>query len=354
MKQILFLIVIASTLISCAQSSKQQKKQEGNSGKSGFIAVDTAWTTKVVKTAAEWKKILTPEQFYITRQQGTESPFSSPLYENHEEGIYFCVCCQNPLFSSATKFESGTGWPSYFAPFSSKSVSVSKDDSHGMSRDEVVCQRCNAHLGHVFNDGPKPTGLRYCMDGIALTFQKQSLNAKMSKAYFAMGCFWCMETIFESIKGVSEVVSGYSGGDKANPTYEEVGRKTTGHAEAIEILYDSTQITWPELLRVYFAAGDPTQVNGQGPDKGTPYRSVLFYRNETEKQQIEAYMTELSKSGKYDKPFAVAVEPFKVFWKAEEYHQDFVKLNPQNSYVQYESLPRLARTKEQVPDLLKK
>jgi peptide methionine sulfoxide reductase msrA/msrB len=355
MKQIIFLLVLASTIVGCAQSTKQNKKKEEIQPPVGsIIAVDTAWTQTVEKSNAEWKKILTADQYYITREQGTERAFSSPLYENHEKGIFFCVCCQNPLFSSETKFNSGTGWPSYFAPFSSKSISVSKDDSHGMQRDEVTCQRCHAHLGHVFDDGPKPTGLRYCMDGVALTFQKQDLNTKLSKATFAMGCFWCVEAIFESIKGVKEVVSGYSGGDKKNPTYEEVGSKTTGHAESVEIYYDSTQITYPQLVSVYFASGDPTQVNGQGPDKGSPYRSIAFYRNEKEKKVIEDYITNLTKSGKYDKAIAVAVEPLKIFWAGEDYHQNYVKQHPENPYVQHESLPRLARAKKEVADLLKK
>lgn len=353
MKQIFFLLVLASALVGCAQSTKKSKKQETAPTTSAILSVDTTWTTTVEKTNAEWKKILTADQYYITREQGTERAFSSPLYENHEKGIYFCVCCQNPLFDSETKFNSGTGWPSYFAPYSSKSVSVSLDDSHGMSRDEVSCKRCHAHLGHVFNDGPKPTGLRYCMDGVALSFQKKELNQKLSKATFAAGCFWCVEAVFESMKGVKEAISGYAGGDKKNPTYEEVGSKTTGHAESVEVYYDSTQITYPDLLKIYFACQDPTQVNGQGPDHGTPYRSIAFYANAKEKQLITDYIAMLTKSGKYDKPIAAEVIPTPVFWKAEDYHQNYVKLNPDNPYVQHESIPRLKRTQKAVPELVK-
>ena len=174
-----------------------------------------------------------------------------------------------------------------------------------------------------------------------------------SKATFAAGCFWCEEAVFESVKGVAEVISGYSGGEEKNPTYEEVGSGTTGHAESVEVYYDSAVVDYKTLLKVYFASEDPTQVNGQGPDIGTQYRSIIFYRNATEKQLAEQYIADLTKSGKYARPIAVQVVPFKKFWPAEAYHQDYVQHNPSNPYVQHESLPRLRRTQQQIPDLLK-
>lgn len=354
-KQLLYLFILTLPLSFCRSAGNPVV--EGSTVENSIlttIPIDTTWKFKVIKSSAEWKKILTPEQYHITREQGTEKPFSSPLYENHDKGYYICVSCKNPLFHSSTKFNSGTGWPSFFAPYFSKSVNVATDESHGMVRDEITCSRCDAHLGHVFNDGPKPTGLRYCMDGFALEFvaDHQANEGSKSKAVFAAGCFWCMEAIFEKIKGVTNVVSGYAGGNEKNPTYDQVGSGATGHAEAIEVEYDPSKITFHDLVRVYFASQDPTQVNGQGPDHGMQYRSIAFYADENEKKIIEDYMAMLTSSGKFKSAIASQVLPKSTFWIAEDYHQDYVKNHPENLYVQQESIPRMKRALDQLKDLL--
>ncbi len=178
-------------------------------------------------------------------------------------------------------------------------------------------------------------------------------TSRLSKATFAAGCFWCEEVVFESVTGVGEVISGYAGGNTKNPTYEEVGTGTSGHAESFQVYYDSSQIDYQTLLKVFFASQDPTQVNGQGPDIGSQYRSIIFYHNDYEKQMAEKFISELNQSGKFSKPIAVQVVPFTKFWPAEKYHQDYILNNPGNSYVQNESIPRLKRTQKQIPDLIK-
>ena len=138
---------------------------------------DTNPLKKIVKTDAEWKQVLTPEQYHITRQKGTEAPYSSPLNEIHDQGIFECVSCSLPLFSSSTKFDSHTGWPSLYTPIDKRNVREEVDNSLDVTRTEVLCARCDAHLGHVFDDGPPPTGLRYCMNGVAMKFVKETRRA---------------------------------------------------------------------------------------------------------------------------------------------------------------------------------
>jgi peptide-methionine (S)-S-oxide reductase len=176
---------------------------------------------------------------------------------------------------------------------------------------------------------------------------------KLDTATFAAGCFWCEEAIFEGLKGVKDAVSGYSGGHTQNPTYEEVCSHTTGHAETVQLYYDPSLISYQTLLEVYFVGQDPTQVNGQGPDHGDSYRSVIFYRNDTERSLAETYIKQLNDSGKYDQPIAVRLEPLTIFYPAEDYHQDYERNHPENAYVQRVSIPRINKVKTAFPQLLK-
>lgn len=173
----------------------------------------------------------------------------------------------------------------------------------------------------------------------------------MAKAYFASGCFWCVEAIYESVKGVDEVISGYSGGHIKNPTYQSSNTGRTGHAEAVEVIYDPNVVSFATLVDVYFGSQDPTQVNGQGPDRGSQYRSIIFYQNQEQKEIIEEKKAELSQ--KLNETIAAEVYPFQKFWKAEDYHQDYEKLHPNESYIRNVSIPRLRRFQKKFPDLLK-
>ncbi|APX99443.1 peptide-methionine (S)-S-oxide reductase MsrA [Lacinutrix venerupis] len=177
------------------------------------------------------------------------------------------------------------------------------------------------------------------------------LKNGMAKAYFASGCFWCVEAIYESVKGVEESISGYAGGHTKNPTYEASNTGRTGHAEAVEIIYNPDIVSFSTLVDVYFASQNPTQVNGQGPDRGSQYRSIIFYQNQEQKQIIETKKAALSK--KLGTTIAAEVYPFQKFWIAEDYHQNYEKLHPNNSYIKNVSIPRLKRFQAKMPEVLK-
>ena len=187
-----------------------------------------------------------------------------------------------------------------------------------------------------------------------LTKLSQEDLSKYETAYFASGCFWCVEAIFESVKGVKEAVSGYSGGSEQNPTYQQVGAGLTSHAEAIEVYYDPEVISFTALVQVFFGSHDPTTLNRQGPDRGPQYRSVAFYKNEEEKKIIEAYIGALVDQNVYDDdPITTEVTAFEKFWIAEDYHQDYEKKHPNNSYITNVSIPRLNRFKANFGEYLK-
>lgn len=173
----------------------------------------------------------------------------------------------------------------------------------------------------------------------------------LESAYFASGCFWCVEAVFESVKGVEEAFSGYSGGHTKNPTYEQSNTGKTGHAEAVEVIYDPKVVSFETLVDVYFGSMDPTQKNGQGPDTGSQYRSILFFQNDAQKAIIQKKIETLSKS--YEKPIAVEVMPFQKFWKAEDYHQDYERNHPNDPYIKNVSIPRINKFKRKFPQLLK-
>ncbi len=303
---------------------------------------------RVSKTDEQWKSILTPEAYRITRQKGTEKAHSSDMCTLLDPGRYACVNCETPLFDSEEKFESGTGWPSFNQPIKNNAIAYHKDKGFGMYRIETVCNTCDAHLGHVFQDGPRPSGLRYCINAAAM----KKLDTNLRKVTLGGGCFWCTEAIFQQLKGVADVKSGYSGGKVMNPTYREVTSGLTGHAEAIEITYNRDEISFYDLVNIHLMTHDPTTLNKQGADKGTQYRSIIFYRNDEERDASMSAINEVQEA--YDEMIVTDLQMFEAFYEAEEYHQGYFNQNPTRAYCKVVIDPKLKKFKEKYTDRLLK
>lgn len=313
----------------------------------------------VSKTEEEWKAILTEEEFYVTRKHGTERPGTGLYCKAFDPGIYACKCCKTILFNAESKFESGTGWPSFTEPISANVIRYILDVSMmGRDRVETRCNVCDAHLGHVFPDGPEPSGLRYCMNSIALEkieTKQEALNGssnKQKEIVIGGGCFWCTEAMFLSLRGVIKAESGYSGGASKNPSYKEVCTGMTGHAECVKITYDPSIISYQDLIDIHLYSHDPTTLNRQGGDEGTQYRSVIFYETEDQKQIITDRIQAAQKD--FSEPIVTQIAPEAPFYIAEDYHQNYYAQNKdKNPYCSAVVAPKLKKMQEKYGKRLK-
>ena len=191
-------------------------------------------------------------------------------------------------------------------------------------------------------------------NALPATSQSYNVAQHLETAYFASGCFWCVEAVFEQVNGVEEVISGYAGGDTVNPTYNQVVTGRTGHAETTKVIYDPKKIDFKTLVTVFFGSHDPTTLNRQGPDKGTHYRSIAFYQNDAEKLIIKEHIEKLTNAKRYMNPIVTEVKAYEVFYQAEDYHQNYEQNNPNNPYIKAVSKPRVSSFLQAYPELLKK
>ncbi len=320
------------------------------------------------------KKQLSPTQYQVTQHAGTEPAFRNDFWDNHEEGIYVDVVTGEPLFSSTDKFDSGTGWPSFTQPIENARVVSLTDRSYGMTRVEVRSKGGDSHLGHVFEDGPRPSGLRYCINSASLRFipaskleaegygdyravfaagakapeaktdnvctidsppvaadgtQGAGCKATIEDVVLAGGWFWGMEDLLREIPGVIDTEVGYAGGTTDNPTYEQVSAGKTGHAESVRVVFDPSKLSFADLLeKWFFKMHDPTTLNRQGNDRGTQYRSAIFYTSPEQKKVAEEVKARVGASGKWKQPVITEIVQAGPFTPAEGYHQDYLENNP--------------------------
>ena len=289
---------------------------------------------------------LEPIERRVTCTSATEQGFTGTYNDFEKQGTYVCVVCGLPLFDSEAKFNSGCGWPSFSEPYDADHVEEVADSSGGMQRTEVRCIRSGSHLGHVFDDGPPPTDLRYCINSSALAFVSEGaplpgdprdllrrLDDVMALhhvevAVFGAGCFWGVEAAFRAITGVLEATCGYAGGDIPHPTYQEVCAGTTKHAEVVQVHFNAEQVSFGELLEAFWSLHDPTTLHRQGPDVGTQYRSIILTYSAEQQAAAEASRAAQDSSDRFEAPIVTEILSAPSFYRAEEAHQRYFEKHP--------------------------
>ena len=299
----------------------------------------------------DWNK-LTPEEERIIVDKGTEMPFSGEYYDMKKEWTYICRRCNTPLYRSTDKFDSGCGWPSFddAIPWRVKQIL----DEDGI-RTEITCATCGAHLGHVFvGEQLTDKNTRHCVNSLSMKFVSEVIPDPVSQiAYFGGGCFWCVEAVMQQLKWVTEVQSGFMWGRRPHPTYEQICTWVSGHIEIVKVIYDPAVVTYDTLLNAFFATHDPTSLDKQWWDAGEQYRSVIFYANESQKEEAEKKIAALDAEHVYDEPIVTEVRAAETFWSAEWYHQNYYNQHANKPYCQLVINPKLAKLRKEFQHLLK-
>ena len=265
---------------------------------------------------------LTTEEQYILKDKGTEAPFTGEYNERFDAGVFICRACENPLYESNTKFNSGCGWPSFDDEIEG-AINRHEDLSRGTIRTEICCANCDGHLGHVFaGEQITEKDTRHCVNSLSIRFKAYS---QLEKATFGAGCFWSVEKLFRDTNGVYLTQVGYMGGITDIPTYKEVCSGITNHAEVVDLYFDPEKISYLDLLTIFWENHNPTTLNRQGVDSGTQYRSVVFYYNQ--QQQKQAEQLKIAQQVHFENDIVTQIVPSEKFYRAEEYHQNYQNKN---------------------------